>query len=77
VLFTDIIRWVIVANIIAWPVAWYLMSQWLAGFPYRISFSLWYLVIASLVSVMIVLFTVSGQTIKAASKNPVDALKTN
>jgi putative ABC transport system permease protein len=77
VLFTDIIRWVVVANIIAWPVAWYLMSQWLAGFPYRISFSLWYLVIASLVSVLIVLFTVSGQTIRAASKNPVDALKTN
>lgn len=77
VLFTDIFRWVVVANIIAWPVAWYLMSQWLAGFPYRISFSWWYLFIATLLSVMIVLITVSGQTIKAATRNPVDALKMN
>jgi putative ABC transport system permease protein len=77
VLFTDIIRWVIVANVIAWPVAWYLMSQWLNGFPYRIQFSWWYLVIATFLSILIVVITVSGQTIKAAVRNPVDALKTN
>lgn len=75
VLLKDITRWVVLANLIAWPVAWLFVSNWLADFPYRIHMSAWYLVIAGIISLLITLITVSGQTLMAARKNPVDALR--
>lgn len=74
-LFMDIIKWVLLANIIAAPLAWYLMDRWLEAFPYRISMSFVYLGVAALISVLIVLLTVSWQTFLAARRNPVTALK--
>jgi putative ABC transport system permease protein len=76
VLFMDTIKWVLLANIIAAPLAWYLMNRWLEAFPYRISMSFAYLALATVLSVLIVLLTVSWQTYVAARRNPVDALKT-
>ena len=75
VLLRDIIRWVILANLIAWPIAWYVMQMWLQGFPYRINMSVFYLLIAGFVSLLIAVITISGQTLQAARSNPVDTLK--
>jgi putative ABC transport system permease protein len=75
VLLRDIIRWVILANLIAWPVAWYVMQIWLQEFPYRINMSVFYLLIAGFISLLIAVITISGQTLQAANSNPVDTLK--
>ena len=75
VLLRDIIRWVILANLIAWPIAWYVMQIWLQEFPYRINMSVFYLLIAGFISLMIAAITISGQTLQAARSNPVDTLK--
>jgi putative ABC transport system permease protein len=75
VLFRDFAKWVLLANLIAWPLAWYAMEQWLSNYPYRISMSIWYLLLAGTISLLVALFTVSGQTYKAAVANPAEALK--
>jgi putative ABC transport system permease protein len=74
VLFTDIGRWVVLANIIAWPVAWYAMHQWLSSYPYRIGVSWVYLGVAGLVSLLIAGLTISGHTWRAARTSPVESL---
>ncbi len=75
VLFRDITRWVILANLIAWPAAWYAMSLWLEGFPYRIDVSIWYLIYAGCISLLIAISTISWQTVKASVSNPVNVIK--
>lgn len=65
-----------IAFVIATPVAWYLMHQWLQDFVYRISISWWFFVIAGIASLLIALLTVSFQAIKAALSNPVKNLRT-
>ncbi len=69
------IKWVLIANIIAWPVAYYFLDEWLAGFYYRISLSVWVFVISGLIGLLIAIMTVSYQAYKAARTNPVNALK--
>jgi putative ABC transport system permease protein len=63
------------ANIIAWPISYYVMSKWLSTFAYRIDMNFIIFVIASLVGLIISLITVSSQAIKAALANPVKSLK--
>jgi putative ABC transport system permease protein len=75
VLFRDIGRWVVLANFIAWPVAWYAMDQWLNSYPYRINVSWVYLGAAGLASLLIAAITISGHTLRAARTNPVESLK--
>ncbi|MFW5706991.1 MAG: ABC transporter permease [Bacteroidota bacterium] len=77
IIFTDIVKWVLLANIIAWPIAWYAMNRWLENYPYRIDMSLSYLLIAGCASILIVAVTIASQTVKAARSNPVDALKSD
>ena len=72
----DFIKLVIFALIIASPVAYYFMHQWLQDFAYRITISWWIFVLAGLVAVLIALLTISFQSIKAAIENPVKSLKT-
>jgi len=67
--------WVLIANLIAWPAAWYVMNKWLQNFAYRIDLSLWMFILAALLALIIALITVSFHTIKAALKNPVDSLR--
>jgi len=67
---------VIIALLIAAPVAWYFMNQWLLGFAYRINISWWVFVLAGTASISIALITVSFQAIKAAIANPVKSLRT-
>jgi putative ABC transport system permease protein len=66
---------VALANLIAWPVAYYAMSKWLENFAYRISIGLETFLLATLFALVITLITVSSQAIKAALTNPVDSLR--
>jgi putative ABC transport system permease protein len=68
-------RWVLLANIIAWPIAYYTMSRWLRNFAYRVDIGLWIFLSAGVIALAIALITVSSQAIKAAFSNPVDVLK--
>jgi putative ABC transport system permease protein len=71
----DYTKWVLIANLIAWPVAYYFMNKWLQDFAYRIDISLWVFVLAGGLALVIALTTVSVQAIKAATANPVEALR--
>ena len=68
-------RWVLIANLIAWPVAWYVMNKWLQNFAYRIDMSWWMFVLAGGLALVIALLTVSTQAIRAATANPVESLR--
>lgn len=68
-------RWVLIANIIAWPVAYVSMNHWLQNFAYRIAMSWWMFVLAGMLALMIAFLTVSYQSIKAALANPVESLR--
>ncbi|MFC2139238.1 ABC transporter permease, partial [Bacteroidota bacterium] len=67
--------WVLAANIIAWPLAYYVMNNWLQDFAYRTNMNLWIFIISGLVVLTIALLTVGYQSIKAALSNPVDSLR--
>ncbi|MGB6867483.1 MAG: ABC transporter permease [Candidatus Aminicenantaceae bacterium] len=71
----EFVKWVLIANIIAWPVAYYAMNKWLQGYAYRINIALWSFVLAAVLALAIALFTVSYQAVRAATANPADALK--
>jgi putative ABC transport system permease protein len=66
---------VAVANILAWPVVYIIMTKWLHNFAYRTNLSIWIFILSGLVVLAIALLTVSYQTIKAATANPVESLK--
>jgi putative ABC transport system permease protein len=68
-------KWVLLANIIAWPIAFYLMDNWLNNFAYRISVPWLVFVASGLIALVIAMSTVFYQAYKAARSNPVVALK--
>jgi putative ABC transport system permease protein len=68
-------KWVLIANVIAWPVAYYAMSRWLQGFAYRINLGIWIFALAAAIALGIAVVTVSYQSIKAALANPADSLR--
>jgi len=68
-------KWVLIANIIAWPIAYYFLGDWLESFAYRISLSVWFFIFSGIAAIGVALLTVSFQAIKAARMNPVDSLK--
>ncbi len=71
----DFLKLVLLALVIASPIAWYFMNQWLQDFAYRIKINWWMFGLAAIVAVMIALATVSFQAIKAAIANPVKSLR--
>jgi len=73
----DFIKWVIVAFLIATPIAWYVMHRWLQSFVYKTQQSWWNLWIGWNYSAWIALLTISWQSWSAATKNPVEALRMN
>jgi putative ABC transport system permease protein len=76
ILFTkEFSKWGLLANIIAWPVAYYAMNKWLQSFAYRVEMSVWTFILSGLMALVIALLTVSFQSIKAATANPVDSLR--
>lgn len=72
----DFLKLVIVSFVLAAPVAWWAMNEWLKDYPYRVSIQWWVFAMAGLLSVAIALITVSYQAIKAAVANPVKSLRT-
>ncbi|WP_020535152.1 ABC transporter permease [Lewinella cohaerens] len=72
---SDMIRLILVSLLIAGPLAWWLMSNWLNNFAYRISMNIWTIVIGGVALLFIALLTVSGQALRAALTNPVEALR--
>jgi len=67
--------WVLAANIIAWPVSYFLMKSWLLDYPYRIGLGLPLFLTAGALSLLIAQFTVGFQSLRAARSNPVDSLR--
>ncbi len=72
---TEFIKLVLLANLLAWPLAWYLMSHWLQNFAYRIEIEWWVFALAGGMALLIALLTVGYQAVRAALANPVEALR--
>ncbi|MGQ8337412.1 ABC transporter permease [Sunxiuqinia sp. A32] len=71
----DFIKWVALAFVVACPIAWYAMNKWLENFAYKTSLSWWIFALAGVMALGIALLTVSFQSWKAATQNPVEALR--
>jgi putative ABC transport system permease protein len=69
------VKWIVFANLLALPAAYYILNKWLSGFAYRMGFSVWFLLIPSVFILGLAALTVSYHTIKAATANPVDSLR--
>jgi putative ABC transport system permease protein len=68
-------KWVIISNIIAWPLSYLAMKNWLQNFTYRIDFPFWTFIISLLLSITIAVITVSWQSIKASRMNPAASIR--
>jgi putative ABC transport system permease protein len=71
----DFFKWIAVANLISWPVGYYLMSQWLKSFVYRIHIGLGVFALAAGLTLLITFITIIYQTMKTALANPVNSLR--
>ncbi|NIO79308.1 MAG: hypothetical protein GTN68_01965, partial [Candidatus Aminicenantes bacterium] len=72
---TEFTAAILLANLIAWPVAYYLMQKWLANFAYRIDLGMGIFVLSALLALAVALITVGWQSLKAATANPVKSLR--
>jgi len=72
---TNFLKWVLAANLLAIPITWYAMSKWIHGFMYHSSINPLVFVLSGIVVLLIAIFTVSFQTIRAANLNPVKSIK--
>ena len=68
-------RWVLLANITAWPIAYFAMHKWLQSFAYRTNIGIGTFLLSALLAFAIAMFTVSYQALRAATANPVDSLR--
>lgn len=71
----DFIKWIGITFVMAIPIAWYVMNRWLEGFALKTNLSWWVFLMAGLVALVITLLTVSWQSFRAATTNPVEALR--
>jgi putative ABC transport system permease protein len=71
----DFVKWVVIAFVIATPIAWFAMNKWLENLAYKTTLSWWIFALAGLLALGIALLTVSFQSWKAATRNPVEALR--
>jgi len=74
VLIREFTKWVIIANVIAWPAAYFLMKNWLQDFAYRISMGWWVFLLSSVIALIIAVLTVSFHAVKAAVSDPAKSL---
>jgi putative ABC transport system permease protein len=74
---SEFIRWVLLANIIAWPISYIVLNRWLENFAYRIQLlpNFWIFILAAVISFIIAIVTVVFQTVRAANRNPIRALR--
>ena len=75
ILSKEYVKWVVLANVFAWPLAYYFMRRWLEGFAYHTSLNIMAFFASGILALFIALLTVSIQTFKAATTNPVDSLR--
>jgi len=68
-------KWVVLANVFAWPLAYFAMKQWISQFQYRVNINIFIFIIAGFTALLIAVLTVSLLTFRAARRNPVEALK--
>ncbi|MGB2765276.1 MAG: ABC transporter permease [Candidatus Aminicenantaceae bacterium] len=71
----DFLKWVVIANIIAWPVAFFAMNRWLQNFAYRTNIEVWTFALAAAFALGIALLTISYHSIRASLSNPADSLR--
>ena len=71
----DFLKWVAIAFIVACPISWYAMHKWLQSFAYKTELSWWIFGLAGILALGIALITVSWQSWRAATRNPVEALR--
>jgi len=71
----NFLRWCIVAFFIATPVAWYIVGKWFENYVYKTNISWWIFILAGLIVGLIVLITVTIQSWRTATRNPVEALR--
>ncbi|UCC40199.1 MAG: hypothetical protein JSV96_01715 [Candidatus Aminicenantes bacterium] len=74
-LIREFLKLVLLANIVAWPVAYYAMNRWLQNFAYRVDVGLWLFVLSALLALIIAVLTIGYHAIKAALANPADSLR--
>jgi len=74
ILLKQFTRWVILANIIAWPIGYFIMKSWLQNFAYHIDLKVGYFLLSGIITLLIAVITVSYLAVNAANKNPVKAL---
>ena len=71
----DFLLWIVIAFVIATPIAYYTMNRWLQNFAYKIELSWWIFASAGIIMLTLTMLTVSWQSWKIANRNPVDALR--
>ena len=71
----EFVKWVGIATLIAWPLAYYAMHSWLQGFAYRTGIGISLFLLSSLLALLIAILTVSFQAIRAARANPIESLR--
>ena len=71
----EYIKWIVIANIFAWPIAYFTLSKWLQNFAYRTDLTIWQFLASGLLTLLIALLTISWQAIRAAIANPVESLR--
>ncbi len=71
----EFVKWVLVANIIGWPVAYFIMNRWLQSFAYRVNIGVWMFAFSAFLILIIALLTVSYQSIKTALADPINSLR--
>jgi putative ABC transport system permease protein len=76
VFFKVILIWILIAIVVAWPLAWLAAERWLNNFAYQIDLSVYFFLISAIVTMVIASLTIVYQTFQAARRSPVDALKT-
>ncbi len=69
------VKFVLIANIFAWPLAYFIMREWLQGFTYKVGIDIWIFILAGTAAVVISVVTLSYQVIKASKANPVESLR--
>jgi putative ABC transport system permease protein len=71
----DFIRWTLIASVAAVPAAWYAMHKWLENYAYKTDVKWWIFILSGIIVLGIALLTVSFQSLRAATKNPVESLR--
>ena len=74
-LMKEFAKWIVISNLIAWPIAYYLMNRWLQDFAYRVNIGVWIFVACGIIALIIASVTVGYQALRAALANPADSLR--